>query len=176
METTRNLHSKADIIACLRHERALWVALLATVGEERMGEPGAMGARNFRDLIAHLTASWRREWGCLEAIRRGEAPMPHPAREHLDLINDWIYHTNRDRPLVDQVRDADNVWLRFEATLEAIPERDLLEPQRFHAYEGRPLGPRIVADFVDHYHLDHEADVIAWLARTGQVAASAAMQ
>ncbi len=106
----RTIATKQDMLASIRHERGLWAALVATVGEARMDIPGAMGAWTFKDLIAHLTAWWRRESSCLEAIRRHEPPMPHPSPAQVEMINDWIYHTNHDRPLSNPLRNADEVW------------------------------------------------------------------
>ncbi len=160
----RTIATKQDILNYIHCERALWDALVANVGEARMSVPGAMGAWTFKDLIAHLTAWWRRELSCLEAIRRDEPPMPHPSQAHVQVINDWIYHTNHDRPLSNLLRDADEAWQQFEAAILAMPERDLLEANRFPWHDGRAFGPQTLSDFVDHYHHDHEADVVAWLA------------
>ena len=160
----RTIATKQDMLASIRHECGLWAALVTTVGEARMNIPVAMGAWTFKDLIAHLTAWWRRELSCLEAIRRNEPPMPHPSPAHVEVINDWIYHTNHDRPLSNLLQDADEVWQQFESAIEAMPERDLLQANRFPWHNGRALGSQLLADFVDHYHHDHEADVVTWLA------------
>ncbi len=139
--------------------------LLTEVGPARMALGGAMGEWTFKDLIAHLTAWWRRELGCLEAIRRGEAPMPHPDASEVELINNWIYHTQRDRPLEQLLHDVDEVWQQFEASICAMEESELMRAGASAGYDHAPLGARILSDFVNHYHNDHEADVSAWLAR-----------
>jgi hypothetical protein len=160
------IRTKQDVLDCLNQERALFDRLVTEVGSERMDLPGAMGAWTFRDLIAHLTAWWRRELGCLEAIRRGDAPMPHPPPDEVELVNRWVYHTQHDRPLPQLLRDVDEVWEQFVEVIRTMDEAVLLRSAPFPHYNQEPLGARALTDFVDHYHNDHEADVRDWLART----------
>lgn len=159
----RTIRTKQELLDCLHEERALFEQLVTEVGPKRMEQAGAMGAWTFRDLIAHLTAWWRRELSCLEALGRGETPMPHPAPAEVELINIWVYYTQHDRPLPQLLRDVDEVWQQFEQAIEATPEPVLLQPAPFPHYDQEPLGARVLSDFVDHYHSDHEADVRAWL-------------
>ena len=154
---------KQQLLDRLPHERARWDALLAEVGQERMEIPGATGEWTFKDIVVHLTAWWRREVGCLAAVRRGERPVAHPDQRDVQVINDWIYHTNRDRPLLDVLRDEQEVWQQLEAALRALPELDLAEPGRFDWLNGQALGPRIVEDFLMHLHEEHEPLIREWL-------------
>jgi hypothetical protein len=155
---------KRRLLDSVRQERARWDDLLAEVGEDRMEIPGATGDWRFKDIVIHLTAWWRREVGCLEAARRGERPVPHPNQSDVQIINDWMYQTNRDRPLNDVLRDAQAVWQQFGAALEAMPERDLAEPGRFDWLDDQALGSRSVEDFIGHLHEEHEPLIRAWLA------------
>lgn len=164
----RTIQTKQDVLDCLREERLLFDRLVAEVGPKRMDLPGAMGDWTFRDLIAHLTAWWRRELGCLLAICHGEPPMPHPNPAEVELVNRWVYYTQHDRPLAQLLRDVDEVWEQFEQAIQAIPKPVLLQAAPFPRYDREPLGARVLSDFVDHYHNDHEADVQVWLARTSQ--------
>jgi hypothetical protein len=76
-----------------------------------------------------------------------------------------MYHTNRDRRLVEVLRDAQAVWQQFEAALRATPERDLVESGRFDWLDGQALGPRVMDDFLNHLHEEHEPLIREWLAR-----------
>ncbi|HYN87206.1 MAG TPA: ClbS/DfsB family four-helix bundle protein, partial [Ardenticatenaceae bacterium] len=96
--------------------------------------------------------------------QRGERPPDHPSQQDVSIINQWIYLTNRDRPLSDVLRDARAVWQQLEDLIQTTPDQDLLEPGRFDWLEGRPLGPQIVDDFVIHFHDEHEPAIRAWLA------------
>ena len=48
--------TKAELLATMRRVRAEWNALMAAVGEARMGEPDVVGTWSVRDAIAHLSA------------------------------------------------------------------------------------------------------------------------
>jgi len=161
----RTITSKQDIVTYLHHERALFDQLVSHVGAHRMRVGGAMGVWTFKDLIAHLTEWWRREASCALSLYRGEQPMPHPTPAEVQLINTWIYYTQRDRSLEQLLRDVDEVWQQFEATVGAMSEQDLLVVGQVAGYDREPLGAQVLSNFVDHYHYDHEADVVAWLAR-----------
>ena len=155
---------KQQLLDRMHQERAQWDALLAEVGQERMEIPGATGEWTFKDTVVHLTVWWRREVGVLAAVRRGERPVPHPDQRDVQVINYWAYHTNRDRPLSDVLRDEREVWRQFEAALGALPERDLAEPGRFDLQDGQALGPGVVENFFSHLHEEHEPLIREWLA------------
>jgi hypothetical protein len=159
----RTVATKQDIIKYLRQKRDLFDQLVVEVGTARMSVSGAMGRWTFKDLIAHLTGWWRRELGCLEAIRRGEPPMPHPQPSEVQLINNWIYHTQHDRPLEQLLNDVDEVWRQFEASINSMSEHELMSVGHYPRYDQEILGSRILSDFVDHYHDDHERKVRTWL-------------
>ena len=88
------------------------------VGEDRMTEPGPMGAWTFKDLSAHLLG-WRdRTIARLEAAAEGrtEPPAPWPAElDDDDSINAWIHEQQprslrarrprRHRPVVRATRE-----------------------------------------------------------------------
>ena len=163
-ESSRTHSAKRQLLDRVHQQRAHWDALLAEVGEERMELPGVTDDWTFKDIVAHLTAWWRREVGCVEAVRRGEQPVPHPDQRDVQVINQWTYLTNRDRPLPDVLRDAQAAWQQFEAALQAIPEQDLAESGRFDWLDGQALGPRFVEDFMTHLHEEHEPLIRKWLA------------
>jgi hypothetical protein len=155
--------SKQQLLERVRQERASWQAILVQVSEGRMNVPGAMGDWTFKDTVAHLTTWWRREVARLSAAQRGERPPDHPPQNEVSVINQWIYLTNRDRPLDDVLRDAQAVWQQLEEGLATTPERVLA--QCFDWLEGRALGSGIVDDFVLHLHEEHEPLIRAWLAQ-----------
>jgi hypothetical protein len=121
-----------------------------------------------KDTIAHLTTWSRREVACLAAGQRGERPPDHPPQSEVAVINQWVYLTNRDRPLADVLRDADAAWQEFEDHVQAIPEETLLDQRRFAWMDGRALGPGLFADFVGHFHDEHEPLIREWLQRRGK--------
>jgi len=155
--------TKQQLIDQLRHERSGWEALLAEIGAARMEMPGVTGDWTMKDTLAHLTTWWRREVARAEAVRRNERPPDHPPQSDVAVINQWVYLTNRDRPLTDVLGDAEDAWQQFEAALQALPEHTLFERGRFAWMEGRTLGAGLFDDFTRHLHEEHEPLIQAWL-------------
>jgi hypothetical protein len=157
--------SKQQLIAEIQQEHAQWQALLSEIGLERMELPGVTGDWTMKDSIAHLTTWWRREIALVEAVLRGERPPDHPPQAHVQIINQWVYLTNRDRPLQDVMRDAEDACRHMETTLHRVPEDLLFDPTRLAWLDGRALGPSILDNFVKHLHEEHEPMIRAWLAQ-----------
>jgi hypothetical protein len=159
--------TKAALIDELNREHAQWEELLVAIGEARMDQPGVAGPWSSKDIVAHLTGWRRRTVGRLQAALRGEPEPEPPWPAHLqtdDEINAWIYETNRDRSVPEVLDDSRQVFQQLVAAIEAFPEAELLDPQRFPWMEGQPLGG---AAFFAHFHEEHEPDMHAWLARQG---------
>ncbi|MDP9366554.1 MAG: ClbS/DfsB family four-helix bundle protein [Chloroflexota bacterium] len=161
--------TKARVLEAIDAERAAWHALVVEVGEDRMEEPGPMGAWSFKDLAAHLTGWRQRSLDQIEAAQRGEtdAPPPWPAALSTDdEINAWIHRREHDRPLAAVLADADATFARLRASVDALSEAELNDAGRFAWMEGHSLGPAILSgDFFGHLHEEHEPDVRAWLDR-----------
>lgn len=154
--------SKQQLLDQLRQERSEWDALLARIGNNRLDLPGVTDQWTIKDTIAHLTTWWRREVAKLAAAQRGERPPDHPLQLEVAVINEWIYLTNRDRPIEHVLRDADDTWQQFEAGILGLSEEVLFKEQ-FDWMEGRALGPGMLHDFVIHLHEEHEPLIRAWL-------------
>ena len=155
--------NKKEFLDGLQAEYRGWEALLAQIGEERMEQPGVAGEWSIKDIVAHLTGWRRRTVGRLQAAQRGleEPAPPWPAQlQEDDEINAWLYETNRDRPASEILADSRRVFEELVAAIEALPERELLDPGRFPWTGGEPLSP---ATLFAHFHEEHEADMRAWL-------------
>jgi len=162
--------SKAALLERIDRERAIWEQFVAEIGQNRMLEPGATGDWTFKDVVAHLMG-WR-VWTLakLDAARRGQAPPPMPWPAQLsedtdtDAINDWIYTTNRDRPLRDVLNEYGQSFQRMRDAVLALPDRDLADPNRYAWMAGEPLGMVIEYSF-GHLHEEHEPALREWLDR-----------
>lgn len=161
------VETKGQLLEQFRQERAHWEALLAEVGEARMQIPNSLDDWTFKDTVAHLTTWWRRNVAILADVRRGNRPAEHPSQRDVQVINRWVYYTNRDRPLEDVLRDVAAVWQEFESSLSGFDEQELMEPGRYAFLDGQALGPSALHDFVIHLHDEHEPAIRAWLARPG---------
>ena len=151
------------LLARLREERQTWESLLKEIGLEHMEQKGVTGDWSMKGTIAHLTTWWRREVAILAAAQRGETPPEHPPQSEVAVINDWIYLTQRDRPLAEVLRDAGEAWDQFETLLSALPETAFTDPQAFPWMHGRALGESKFHDFIAHLHDEHEPLIRRWL-------------
>jgi hypothetical protein len=119
--------SKTQLLTELHHEQTAWEALLDEIGEAHMTQPEVAGGWSIKDIVAHLTG-WRRR--TVLRLRAALDPMvdmtpPWPAElngdDDVDEINDWIYKTNRDRPLADVLNDSREVFQQLVAAIDALP-------------------------------------------------------
>jgi hypothetical protein len=165
-----DLNSRDNLLETMRGLREELERVVAAVDEERMTQPGSFGTWSFKDVLAHLTG-WRQVTAeRLEAGLRGKEPVfPWPAHldeDHdLDEINRWFDETNRAKPLAEVLRESRETFARVEDAIAALPEEDLLQPDRFPWLAGHALGPAVVRGTYEHYHLDHKPEIRAWLAQ-----------
>ena len=160
---------KSELLNWLRDKYREWEILLDEIGPARMEQPGLNGDWSMKDMIAHLTG-WNR-WlvDRLQAAGRGEPePPPHwPA--HLqtdDEINAWIYESNRGRSLREVLDETHQSVQQLLAVIEGLPDDvriQKIEPTFYLVWLGDQRFP--AGEFFDHFHVDHEPDVRAWLAR-----------
>jgi hypothetical protein len=157
--------TKTALLADLHREYQQWEALLAQIGEARMDQLGVAGEWSLKDIVAHLTGWRRRTVARLQAALRGEAEPSPPWPAHLhtdDEINAWLYQANRDRSVREVLADSRQVFEQLVAAIEAFPEAELLDSDRFAWMEGEPLSATAL---FAHFHEEHEPDMRAWLAR-----------
>lgn len=155
--------SKSRLLAELQDEQAAWEALLSSIDEARMTEPGVAGHWSIKDIVAHLTG-WRKR-----TVSRFQAALQHqptptpPWPSHMkndDEINAWMYEGSKDLPLTAVLQEDRVVFQQLVDTLSEFPEAELLDPHRFEWLEGEPLSG---AAFFGHFHEEHEPDIRAWM-------------
>lgn len=157
--------TKAKLLADLHREQEQWEALLNQIGETRMDQPDVAGGWSIKDIVAHLTGWRQRTVARLQAAQRGEDDVAVPWPSHLqtdDEINAWLYEANRDRSVHEVLDDSRQVFQQLVAVIEALPEAELLDPQRFPWMQGELLTAEAL---FGHFHEEHEQDMRAWLAR-----------
>ena len=164
------LTTREQLLEAVRGLRADLDAAIGETGAERAVQPDSFGPWSFKDLIAHLTG-WRLVTAArLEAGMRGEEPV-FPWPEHLEegqdlhAINEWFYETNRDKPLEQVIAESNETFDRVEQAIATLPEDALLEPGRFDwiTWTDHGLGPAVVRGTLNHYRVEHEPDIRAWL-------------
>jgi hypothetical protein len=160
-----SIMTKAELLEQFRQEQAAWEALLADVTPARMEIPNSLDEWTFKDTVAHLTTWWRWHVGRLADVRRGNDPTDHPTQDNVQVINRWIYFTNRDRPLDDVLDDAAAAWQAFEDGLQALDEHVLFTPDQVASPDGKAFGPTELQNFVRHLHEEHEPEIREWLSK-----------
>lgn len=164
--------TKAKLLADLHHEQEQWEALLNQIGEARMDQPDVAGGWSIKDIVAHLTGWRQRTVARLQAAQHGEDDFAVPWPAHLqtdDEINAWLYEANRNRSVHEVLDDSRQVFQQLVAVIEAFPEAELLDPQRFSWMQGELLTAEAL---FGHFHEEHEPDMRDWLARQASSASN----
>jgi hypothetical protein len=164
---------KQALLDKIQREAELWEAFLDEVGEGRMELPGATGDWTFKDVVAHLSGWRSRTIERLEAGREGKTPtfsnwpagLEEENEDDLERINQWIYEQNRNRPLSDVLAESRQQYRQIYNAIQAFPEDQLFERNRFDWMHGHPLAD--VAHF-GHFHEEHEPVLRRWLADTNE--------
>jgi hypothetical protein len=164
--------NKSELLNWLNEQDRQWETILDQVGRSRMDIPGVNGAWSMKDMIAHLTG-WNR-WLVirLQAAQLGEPEPPPPWPSLLqtdDDINAWLYEANRGYSvdeILDEVRD---VYQQLLSVIKSLPDDVRIE----HVEPTFNLvwvdGKRFEAgEFFNHFHDDHEPDVLAWLSQVNK--------
>ena len=156
---------KAELLRDLDEENRQWEALLESIGEGRMEQPGVAGHWSIKDIVAHITSWRRRTVARLQAAARGE-PEPPPmwpaTLDTDDEVNAWFYNRDRDLPVHDVLHNSRQVFQQLRAAIDALPEAGLTDPGRFPWLGGDPLT---AAALFSHFHEEHEADMRRFLAQ-----------
>lgn len=157
--------NKADFLRQLDEENRQWEALLDSIGEGRMEQPGVAGHWSIKDIVAHITSWRRRTVARFQAVARGE-PQPAPLwpanLSGDDEINAWFYEREHGKPVQEILADSRSVYQQMRSAIEALPDDVLFDPGRFPWLEGQPLTPALL---FSHFHDEHEMDMRAFLGR-----------
>src|SRR5437016_9249578 len=152
--------SKKQLLAEMQSEQAAWLALLDEMGEENMTQPEVAGGWSIKDIVAHITG-WRRRTvlrfrAALDPTVDVTPPWPAGLNGDVDVdeINDWIYKTNRDRPVADVLTDSREIFQQLVVAIDALSDEQLNDPQRFHWLEGEQLTGSLI---FGHFHEEHES-------------------
>lgn len=159
--------TKAELIAWLEAEYEQWLALLDEIGRERMDEPGVNGDWSMKDLVAHMSVWQPKLNAAIAAAQNGEPEPPPPWPAHIqteDEINAWIYETNHDRSVDEVLANSDRTFQQYLDVIRGLPDDVVIDGPITLLHLGDQRFP--AGEFFDHFHDDHEQNVLAWLART----------
>jgi hypothetical protein len=156
----------ARFLAVLRAERAQWDALLAEVGPERMTVPGVEGEWSVKEIVGHLT--WYERVvvdGARRIMRTGTYGRTGLARLPIDARNERLAAESRARSTEDVLGESRRVHDDLLSTLQAVPDEQLNNPDRFGLPAGVPPWRLVAANTYEHYR-GHGESIRAWLHET----------
>lgn len=157
--------SKKKIHELIRSEREDLEKTLEWLSTEQMTQPGVESDWSVKDILAHITDWERRMVQWIEESLRGETPeRPAPGMtwEDLDRLNEQTYLANKDRPLGEVLADYRSSYQRALETVEALTEKDLIDPERFEWRAGDPMWHMVAANTWWHYK-EHRETISNWL-------------
>jgi hypothetical protein len=157
--------NKIEIMKLIPSEREALEGVLVRLSEEQMSQPGVENNWSVKDILAHITDWEGRMVQWIEETLRGEAPQrPAPGMtwDDLDRLNEQTYLLNKDRDLRDVLADFHRSYERAYSVVEALPEEDLIDPQRFAWRKGDPLWHMVAGNTWEHYQ-EHRESIEKWL-------------
>jgi hypothetical protein len=169
--------TKDELLKRIKEKHAEMEKLLASLDKSKLDEPGVYGELSVKDVLSHLTAWERMMLGWLESSQRGEKPVrftpefafdesgdDEAANKVMDNLNEHIFRQNKGRTVADVMADFEKAHADVVQAIEAAPEADLIDPNRFPWRNGYPFWPSVVGNTYGHYE-EHIDLINQWLAK-----------
>ena len=162
--------TKASILRQLSTGYTALEELLASLDEKDYLKQGVIPGWSIKDILAHINSWHRRLLSILNAaISHEEPPLAGPdSVEALDKLNAEFYQENKSLPLNQVLADFHTSFQHIFDITQAMPEEDLINPQRFSWTHGQPLWQSIAGDTYEHYQ-EHLIQIQQWLAKSEQI-------
>jgi hypothetical protein len=171
---------KQAVLDRIAKERSTWDALVAEVDPAWAVEPNAMEEWSFKDVVAHL-AGWRQLFvDELVAAVQGTPVPPQiwpfafdwseegkpEGDANVRAINVWLTEQSRDRTYDQVLAHTSLQWTMMQAAIDLMPDElversDVIASLGGHSLAEALLGPNAFS----HFHVEHEPEIRAWLAR-----------
>ena len=140
--------------------------ILASLDKTQFVTEGVIPGWSIKDMLAHI-ASWHHrllKW-LDAAVHNQEPTISGPDNvEEMDALNAQFYQQNKARPLDEVLADFRTSYKHIMEMIQAMPEDDLMNPDRFTWSQGEPLWEAIAGDTYEHYQ-EHIAQIQAWLTK-----------
>jgi hypothetical protein len=163
--------NKQQIINYLLVTRQAVLDAVAGLDEAQLATPLGPEGRTARDILAHLLV-W--DWAKLDMIRQraqGATPAAVEMTRNVDGVNAQAEAQWRARPLADLLGELQRVRAELLAAIDALDDRQLLEPA---GAPWPPTAPLLEAiEGTGEHNAEHAAELAAWRARLGLAAPGA---
>jgi hypothetical protein len=170
------MDEKQQMLARLREEFDRWEEVVAGLSEEQITTPHLPANLAIKDVLAHLMAWQQVSIARLEAAQQNKVPHfpkwlegSDPESEaELDQFNARIYGIHHPQSWSRVYQEWREGFLRFLKLAEEIPERDLLDTEKYPWLKGYALLAVLQGSYA-HHHVDHLEPLLAWLRRHGEL-------
>lgn len=155
------MNMKEHILAALREQFEQWEELLASLSEKQINAPRFELDWCIKDVIAHLWAWQQVSIARMESgVQAREPAYPdwivsigEDWEDDSDRVNALTFERNHEEPWSEIYENWRKGFLQFLQFGEKLPERDLLDSDRFPWMKGHSLAFILVASY-DH-HQEH---------------------
>lgn len=161
--------TKSQLLETLKSRGVERDALLASVSEERMTQPGAADHWSVKDIVCHVTAyeRWLVEW--LTAAAQDSFPAPSPLDDaDVERRNARVYEMTHAMSLPEVMNDARQTFAGLVNAIEILSAEYFDNPQSAEWFM-KPYWSKMntVPDAVinlsaDHYE-EHIPSIKAWI-------------
>jgi hypothetical protein len=163
------MNMKDHVLMALREQFGRWEELLNSLSEEQITIVQFDLDWSIKDVVAHLWA-WqqisiaRMEGGVLD--REPEFPKwivesVKNWEDEADRVNALTFETQHEKPWSEIFENWRRGFLRFLELGSKIPERNLLDGDRYSWLNGYSLAFILIASY-DH-HQEHYEKLLSWL-------------
>jgi len=167
------MNMKDHILAALREQFDSWEKLLASLSQKQITEPRFDLDWSIKDVMAHLWAWQQISIARMEGGLHDQEPeFPkwivesiENWEEDADQVNARTFKTQHNEAWSEIYQNWKNGFLRFLELGEKVPERDLLDGDRYPWLRGYSLAFILVASY-DH-HQEHLEKLLEWLHQHG---------
>jgi hypothetical protein len=163
------MNMQAHILAALQEQLDRWEGLLAGLSEPQLTSPCFDQDWSIQDVITHLWAWQQVSIARLEAATLKCAPafpdwltrLPGKWEESADQTNAWVYQNFHNRPWTEAHLLWRKGFLHMLVLGGLVPERDLLDGDKYPWLNGYSLAFVLVASY--EHHQEHLDKLSAWL-------------
>jgi hypothetical protein len=164
------MDDKQEILTTLREEFDRWEELLAGLSEAQITASHLPSDLSIKDVIAHLWAWQQRSVARLEGgllnrepeFPKWPAELNPESEDDIEQVNAWIHETYREQPWSSVHQGWRANFQRLVGLGEAIPQKDLLDANKYPWLEGYSLAQILLASY-KHHHFEHLEPLVEWL-------------
>jgi hypothetical protein len=163
------MNMKEYILAAMREQFDRWEDLLATLSPVQIASPQFELDWSIKDVMAHLWAWQQISIARMEAAVHAREPR-YPEwlavpdadwEENANMTNARVYEIAHEKPWVEIYQDWRDGFVRLIGSGEHIPERDLLDGDKYPWLHGYSLAAVLLASY--EHHQEHLEELAAWL-------------